>query len=101
MVVVRHSPVVAPDETGWKVGGELQWLWAFVGDQVTVYRIQPGRGVKEAAAVLGEAFAGVLERDGWIVYRQFTDATHQTCTAHYAETAIMQKRARAASAPPR
>ena len=79
---VRHSAVVAPDETGWKVGGDRQWLWDFVGDQVTVYSIQPGRGFKEAAAVLGKDFAGVLERDGWAPYRQFTKATHQTCNAH-------------------
>jgi hypothetical protein len=24
---VRGSPVVTPDETGWKVAGTLQWLW--------------------------------------------------------------------------
>jgi len=79
---VRQSPVVAPDETGWRVGGKLHWLWAFVGDQVTVYRIAAGRGFDEAAQVLGEQFAGVLERDGWAPYRRFTQATHQTCTAH-------------------
>lgn len=79
---IRQSPVVAPDETGWRVGGRSQWLWAFVGDNVTVYRIQPGRGFGQAAAVLGEGFAGVLERDGWAPYRQFTAAAHQTCTAH-------------------
>jgi len=79
---VRTSPVVAPDETGWRVGGRLQWLWAFVGDDVTVYRIQPGRGFRQAVAVLGEQFAGVLERDGWAPYRQFTSAAHQSCTAH-------------------
>ena len=79
---VRRSQVVAPDETGWKVGGELWWLWAFVGDSVTVYRIQPGRDFEVAASVLGQDFAGVLERDGWAPYRRFAEATHQTCTAH-------------------
>src|SRR5579884_3611726 len=53
MEAVRESPVVAPDETGWRVGGRSQWLWAFVGRDVTVYRIQPGRGFGQAAAVLG------------------------------------------------
>ncbi len=62
---VRGSPMVSPDETGWKVGGQLQWLWAFVRPDTTVYRIQPGRGFAEAAAVLGADFAGVLVRDGW------------------------------------
>jgi transposase len=80
--LVRGSPMVSPDETGWKVGGQLQWLWAFATPEATVYRIQPGRGFDEAAAVLGADFAGVLVRDGWAPYRQFTAAVHQTCLAH-------------------
>ena len=79
---VRASPVVAPDETGWRVGGGKAWLWAFVGQQVTVYRIAQGRGYQDAAAVLGEDYAGTIERDGWAPYRRFVHATHQTCLAH-------------------
>jgi len=79
---VRGSPMVSPDETGWKVAGLLQWLWVFATPDTTVYRIQPGRGFEEAAAVLGADFAGVLVRDGWAPYRQFTAAAHQTCLAH-------------------
>jgi len=79
---VRGSPMVSPDETGWKVAGVLRWLWVFATPNTTVYRIQPGRGFEEAAAVLGADFAGVLVRDGWAPYRQFTAAAHQTCLAH-------------------
>jgi transposase len=79
---VRGSPVVSPDETGWKVGGRLHWLWGFATATTTVYRIQPGRGFQEAAAVLGADYAGVVVRDGWAPYRQFTAAAHQTCLAH-------------------
>ena len=79
---IRGSPVVAPDETGWKVNGRLQWLWAFATRETTVYAIQPGRGFPQAAAILGAAYAGVLVRDGWAPYRQFTAAGHQTCLAH-------------------
>lgn len=79
---VRGSPVVAPDETGWKVGGRLNWLWAFVSDEVTVYAIQPGRGFEQAAAILSADFSGVLERDGWAPYRRFLEAEHQTCLNH-------------------
>ena len=79
---VRASPVVAPDETGWRVGGAKAWLWAFVGDQVTVYRIARGRGYQDATQVLGEDYAGVLERDGWAPYRRFAHAGHQSCLAH-------------------
>jgi transposase len=79
---IRGSPSVTPDETGWKVGGQLWWMWAFSSPQVTVYAIQPGRGFEQAAAVLGEDFSGFLVRDGWSVYRQFAHALHQTCLAH-------------------
>ena len=79
---VRSSRAVAPDETGWRINGERAWLWAFAGDGVTVYLIAPGRGFEHAAKILGENFAGVLERDGWAPYRRFGDARHQTCLAH-------------------
>ena len=79
---IRHSPVVTPDETGWKVAGRLQWLWVAATPHTTVYAIQPGRGYRQAAALLGPDFAGVIVRDGWAPYRQFTAATHQSCLAH-------------------
>jgi transposase len=79
---VRGSPVVTPDETSWKVGGQLQWLWAFATPATTVYAIQNGRGFAQAATVLGADYAGVLQRDGWAPYRQFVQAAHQTCLAH-------------------
>jgi len=82
MQAVRRSPVVAPDETGWKVGGRLWWLWVFVTREVTVYAIQPGRGYPQARAILGARYAGVLVRDGWAPYRKLSHATHQTCLAH-------------------
>jgi transposase len=79
---VRRSPVVAPDETGWKVGGRLWGLWVFVTPKLTVYAIQPGRGYPQATAILGADYAGVLVRDGWAPYRKLPQATHQTCLAH-------------------
>jgi hypothetical protein len=80
---IRHNaPVVTPDETGWKVGGRLQWRWVFVTARVTLYTIQPGRGFDEAAQVLGADFAGVLVRDSWGPYRRFQRALHQTCLGH-------------------
>jgi len=79
---VRGSPVVTPDETGWKVGGTLHWLWVAATPTTTVFRIAPGRGFDDAAALLGADFAGILVRDGWAPYRRFTQATHQTCLAH-------------------
>ena len=79
---VRGSPVVTADETSWRVAADLQWLWAFVTRDTTVYAIQPGRGLAQAAHVIGVDYAGGLQRDGWQSYRQFTHAAHQTCLAH-------------------
>ncbi len=80
--VVRRAPVVAPDETGWRVEATLNWLWVFVTAEVTVYAILPGRGFEQATAILPAEFAGTLERDGWAPYRRFTQAEHQSCLAH-------------------
>lgn len=89
---VRGSPMVSPDETGWKVGRVLQWLWVAATPTTTVFRIAPGRGFDDAAALLGVDFAGVLVRDGWAPYRRFTHAMHQTCVAQYANFQNMPTR---------
>jgi len=79
---IRASPVVYPDETGWKVAGHSAWLWAFTNKIDTVYAIERGRGYAEAAKVLGKDFAGILGVDGWAPYRRFAKATLQDCLAH-------------------
>jgi transposase len=45
---VRGSPVVSPDETSWKIGGHLHWLWAYATPSTVVYAIQSGRGFPQA-----------------------------------------------------
>ena len=79
---VRNSPLVVPDETGWRVGALRHWLWVYVTAETTVYAICPGRSFDDATTVLGPDFDGVLVRDGWVVYRSFDGAVHQTCVGH-------------------
>ena len=79
---VRGSPVVTVDETSWRVDAGRHWLWAWVTPETTVYAILPGRGLAQAASVIGLDYPGVLQRDGWHSYRYFTRAVHQTCLAH-------------------
>ena len=64
---IRGSPVVSPDETGWRVGAVLHWLWAFATPETTVYAIRPGRSFDDAVTILGADFTGAL---------------HQSCLAH-------------------
>lgn len=79
---VRSSGRVTIDESGWKVGGRLWWLWVAVTQDTTVYGILPGRGYDEAAWLLGEHFAGLMVHDGWSPYYGFQKAWHQSCTRH-------------------
>src|ERR1700676_3437232 len=78
----RQAPVNGMDETGWKVGGRLQWLHVAVSAQVTVYAILPGRGYEQSVMILGAAYAGFLIHDGWAPYYRFRLAFHQSCLAH-------------------
>ena len=78
----RHAPVNGMDETGWKVGGRLQWLHVAVSAQVTVYAILPGRGYEQAWMILGAEYEGFLIHDGWAPYYRFRLAFHQSCLAH-------------------
>ncbi len=80
--VVRHSDTVYPDETGWKVGGWLQWMWVFVTKKVTLYVIRPSRGGEVVRDVLGKDYAGRMIHDGWSPYDSLEQATHQQCLAH-------------------
>jgi transposase len=78
----RQSPVNVMDETGWKVGGRLQWLHVAVSAQVTVYAILPGRGYQQSAVILGTEYDGFLVHDGWAPYYRFPFAFHQSCLSH-------------------
>jgi len=78
----RASRVNGVDETGWRVGGRLQWMWVAVSAQVTVYMVLPGRGFTEAAVLLGAEYSGWLVHDGLRCYYSFALAFHQSCLAH-------------------
>jgi len=82
VAAARQSPVNGMDETGWKVGGRLQWLHVAVSAQVTVYAILPGRGYKQSVVILGAAYEGFLIHDGWAPYYRFRLAFHQSCLSH-------------------
>ena len=81
-MMVPQRDAVYPDETGWKVGGRLHWLWDFVTDLFTLYVIRPSRGADVLAEVLGMDYDGRLVHDGWAPYDRFTHACHQQCLTH-------------------
>lgn len=82
LLVVRKSLVVYPDETGWRVGGILRWLWTFVTEHVTVYLIRGSRGSDVIEEVLTAQYAGIIGHDGWAPYDNLREALHQQCLRH-------------------
>src|SRR5437868_7266219 len=77
----RQAPVNGMDETGWKVGGRLQWLHVAVSAQVTVYAILPGRGYAQSIAIRGADYDGFLFHDAWPPYYRFHLVFLQSCLA--------------------
>jgi transposase len=82
VATARQSLVNGVDETGWKVGGRLQWMHVAVSAQVTVYAILPGRGYEQSVTILGADYDGFLVHDGWAPYYRFRSAFHQSCVSH-------------------
>jgi len=82
VAAARRALVNGMDETGWKVGGRLQWLHVAVSALVTVYAILPGRGYEQSVAIVGAGYDGFLIHDGWAPYYRFQFAFHQSCLAH-------------------
>jgi transposase len=78
----NNSATITMDESGWRVGGDGAWLWVAANDEITLCWIADGRSFADATQVVDADYDGVLVRDGWIVYDQYTQATHQSCTAH-------------------
>src|SRR5262249_13444606 len=79
---VAQSDWVAPDETGWRVGGYPAWLHTMVSPQATAYVIDPTRSGAVAEDILGLDYDGIMIHDGWSPYDQFQDARHQQCLNH-------------------
>jgi len=77
----RQAPVNGMEETGWEVGGRLQWLHVAVSAQVTVYAILPGRGYEQSVMILGAEYDGFLIHDGLAPYYRFRFqfVFHQSC----------------------
>lgn len=77
------APIAHADETGMRVGGDLQWLHVLSNASLTAYFAHPQRGAEalEAFGLLAR-FHGVLVHDHWPAYIRF-DCLHAFCNAHH------------------
>jgi transposase len=82
ITILRFSPVVWGDETGWRIGGRSAWLWVFANRIATVYTIRGGRGHDVIEDILGSDFRGVLSSDCCKSYDPIAAGDKQKCLGH-------------------
>jgi transposase len=61
--LLRPSPVVQGDETGWRIDGQPAWAWCFRDPRLALFLIDRHRSGAVLIRVLGESFAGTLVSD--------------------------------------
>lgn len=79
--------VIYVDETGWSIGKQSCYTWAFSSALHVLFRCGVGRSKAEAQAVLGEKFNGIGVSDDYGAYKALFE-THQLCWAHLLRKAI-------------
>lgn len=80
-LILRASPVVYADETGWRIAVRSAWLWVFTNQWVTVYVIREDRSQFVIRDMLGDYFTGVLSSDCCASYDPIK-ADKQKCLGH-------------------
>ena len=79
--LLRQSPVVQGDETGWRIDGQTAWAWCFRDPRLALFLIDRHRNRDVLVRVLGETFAGTLVSDFYAVYNGLA-CTKQRCLVH-------------------
>jgi transposase len=79
--LLRQSPVVQGDETGWRINGQPAWAWCFRDPRLALFLIDRHRNRDVLVRALGASFAGTLVSDFYAVYNGL-DCAKQRCLVH-------------------
>lgn len=79
--LLRGSPVVQGDETGWRINGQTAWAWCFRDPRLAIFLIDHHRSGDVLRRVLGDSFAGTLVSDFYAAYNGL-DCAKQRCLVH-------------------
>jgi hypothetical protein len=66
--LLRQSPVVQGDETGWRINGQTAWAGCFRDPRLALFLIDRHRSRDVLTRVLGATFAGTLVSDFYAAY---------------------------------
>jgi transposase len=78
----RLSAVLNADESGWRIGGRLAWLWCFTSKTLAYYVLTPSRAGPVVKKVLGSFFKGILVTDFFGAYNRIKAFAKQKCVVH-------------------
>ena len=79
--ILRESPVIHADETGWRIDGKNVWAWCFSNQRLALFLIDHHRSADVVKRALGESLPGVLVTDFYAAYHQI-DCKKQKCLVH-------------------
>jgi len=88
---IRAEPVMNNDDTGMRVGGQLQWEHSSSTPKLTYYFCHARRGTVALREIgLLEGYKGRSVHDGWRSYFEF-DILHALCNAHHLRELVFVK----------
>ncbi len=79
--LLRQSPVVQGDETGWRIDGQPAWAWCFRDPRLALFLIDRHRSRDVIVRVLGTSFSGTLVSDFYAAYNGL-ECAKQRCLVH-------------------
>lgn len=82
---IRETAYHHEDETGWRKRGKNHWLWAFISEEVALFKIAKSRGHKVPKRIVGKDYNGVVSSDRYPAYNKLeeeTSCTLQKCWVH-------------------
>ena len=82
---LRETAYHHEDETGWRKRGKNHWLWAFISEEIALFKIAKSRGHKVPKRIIGKDYEGVIISDRYSAYNKLeeeTNCTMQKCWVH-------------------
>jgi transposase len=75
----RRQAVNGIDETSWRQGAQLKWLWTMASEKVCFFKVHNNRSKEAFEEVIGR-WRGILISDDYHLYTQWV--RRQSCLAH-------------------
>ncbi len=79
--ILRASPVIHADETGWRIDGKNVWAWCFSNPRLALFLIDHHRSADVVKRALGDSLPGVLVTDFYAAYHAI-ECKKQKCLVH-------------------